>query len=182
MTKISTTLLILLILSVSSYAQLKRNSNLFTFDIGTTSLIGTTTNNTLTGFNANFVYDYVSTDNSFTGGFSIGYMHADDEASTPKLAYSTIPIVLQGKYFPVTNSTSFYLEGGIGLHFSRAERIGNNILEISDSGLMLLAGLGTYAPLDDNFFLKIAYNFSWLDSQSYQNGVMHSLKLGFAFN
>ena len=175
-------LFILLFISSEVFGQLKTGANIFTLDIGFTMLKGTSSNSSISGYNFNLVYDRASTA-KVSGGASVGYIRAQDESGERAVSYSTIPILMQGKFFPLEKSKSFYLQGGVGIHFSNLEYLGpNGYAESEDNGIMFLAGLGSLISFDGNFFFVISYNFNWLDSQTYQNGIIHNLKIGFAFN
>ncbi len=171
-----------LFICTAMFGQSKSLSNLYTLDFGVSILKGVESNTLSNGYNFHFAYDYFNANNSLSRGFSIGYMEVVDENAENEIAYTTMPILLQGKYFP-TSGRYLYLQGGAGIHFSQAEHIGTNRFIIaSGGGVILLAGAGSLFTLDENLLLKVAYSFNWLDGKTYQNGIIHSLNIGLAFH
>jgi hypothetical protein len=121
---------------------------------------------------------------NLAGRIIITYLagHDKDSNNDRRINYQSIPIMLQGKYFFGSDKIKGYLQGGIGLQFSRIEFSGPNILlQDGDSGFACGLGLGGYFFTDEKIFINIAYNFSYLANSFYRDGIVHLLKVGIGF-
>ncbi len=183
MKKTSLSLLLLMFCASSLFAQSESNSKsmLYTFDLGAAFLKGTEKNTNLTGYNFNITFEYYGS--IPTGGISIGYMRTIDESEDSTIEYSSIPVLLQSKYFLTPDSKAFYIQGGVGIHLSRAEILGKTSFRgDSFAGLKVLLGIGSYSAINDVLFINVSYNFSWMDISSYQDGIVHTIKIGIGFH
>ncbi len=177
-------LLIILLLSTSSiYGQFRAWSNIYSLELGAVLCKGTESGSSLNGYNFSFTYDYVtSPSKSFSMGMNIAYMQTNEELSGRNIEYSSLPIMFQAKWFLLPESSSAYIQGGAGIHTSRVEAFGNNSgVMVSDAGVMFLAGFGTFVEVGKDIFITAGYNFNWMDGNSYQNGIVHNLKIGIGF-
>ena len=158
-------LLAVLFISTTMFGQLKTFSDVYTLNFGLSMLNGLESDAHLTGYNFQFEYDHFTTKTTLSGGFIMGYMQTNEVNNNSEVAYTTMPILVQGKYYP-TPGRAVYLQGGFGIHFSRAEYLGpNRYLLTSDTGLMLLAGVGSMITIDETLFFNIAYNYNWLEKR-----------------
>ena len=171
-------------LVTTASAQFKNWSKLISFNGGYASLVGEYTGNTLDGYAFDFTYEQVNMDGNLAGGIIITYLagHDTDSGNNRRINYQTIPIMLQGKYFFGSDKIRGYLQGGIGLQFSRIEFSGPNILlQDGDSGFTGGLGLGGYYFIDEKIFINVAYNFNYLGNSFYRDGMVHLLKVGIGF-
>jgi len=185
--KYSKVLFLIMVISVfatTASAQFKNWSQLVSFNGGYASLVGEDTGNTLDGYAFDFTIEQVNSDGNIAGGLMLTYLtgHDDDSENNQHINYQSIPIMLQGKYFFGSEMIKFYLQGGVGLQFSRIEYAGPKLLlQDADTGLALGAGLGSYFFADEKIFLNIAYNFSYLKNSFYRDGIVHLVKIGIGF-
>jgi hypothetical protein len=165
-------------------AQFKSWSKLTSFNGGYASLVGEYTGNTMDGYAFDFTYEQVNMEGNLAGGIIITYLagHDKDSKDDRRINYQSIPIMFQGKYFFGPAKYKGYLQGGIGLQFSRIEFSGPNILlQDGDSGFTGGLGLGGYFFTDEKMFINVAYNFSYQANSFYRNGIVHLLKVGIGF-
>jgi hypothetical protein len=177
------TLFIILLLCASSMlGQFKSWSNIYSLELGAILCQGTESGSSLNGYNFSFTYDYVPSSSSFSTGVNVAYMKTNEELSGRNIEYSSLPILFQAKWFFLPKTSLAYLQGGVGIHNSRVEAFGDNSgVVVSDAGVMFLAGVGTFVEVGKNIFITAGYNFNWMDGNSYQNGIVHNIKIGMAF-
>lgn len=120
----------ILVFMTTVSAQFKNWSQLCSFNGGYAILVGESTGNTLDGYAFDFTYEQVNMDGDLSGGVLIQYLagHDDDTANNRRINYQSIPIMLQGKYLFGSDMVKGYLQGGIGVQFSRIEFSGANLL------------------------------------------------------
>ncbi len=177
-------LLIILLLSTSSiFSQFKAWSNIYSLELGAVLCKGSESGSSLNGYNFSFTYDYItSPSKSFSMGMNIAYMQTNEDLSGSNIEYSSLPILFQAKWFFLQESSLAYLQGGVGLHTSKVELYGaNSGVMVSGAGIMFLAGVGTFVEVGKDIFITAGYNFNWMDGNSYQNGIVHNLKIGIGF-
>jgi len=185
--KYSKVLILLMIVSVfatSASAQFKTWSKLTSFNGGYALLAGENTGNSLDGYAFDVTFEQVNMDGDMAGGVMIKYLagHEDDNENDRRINYQSIPIMLQGKYLFGSESIKGYLQGGVGIQFSRIEYTGPNLLLLdADSGWALGLGLGGYFFTDEKIFINAAYNFSYLTNSFYRDGIVHLVKIGIGF-
>ena len=177
-------MMVIFFLTSTVSAQFKNWSQLISFNGGYASLVGETTGNTLDGYAFDFTYEQVNMDGDMAGGIMITYLagHDDDSENDRRINYQSIPVMLQGKYFFGSEMIKGYLQGGVGVQFSRIEYTGPNLLlQDGDSGFALNLGLGGYIFTDEKIFINAAYNFSYMSNSFYRDGIIHLLKIGIGF-
>jgi hypothetical protein len=177
-------MLVIAVFATNASAQFKNWSEQMSFNGGYASLVGETTGNTLDGYAFDFTYEQVNMDGTLSGGVLISYLagHDDDKENERRLNIYSLPILLQGKYFFGSDMVKGYLQGGVGLQFSRIEYSGKNLLlQDADTGFAMLLGLGGNIFTDEKIFINAAYNFSYLNNSFYRDGIVHLLKVGIGF-
>ena len=174
----------LFFLTTTLSAQFQSWSKLMSFNANYALLKGEVTGNTLDGYAFDFTYEQVNSKGDMAGGILIAYLagHDDDTENERRINYQSLPIYLQGKYLFGSESIMGYLQGGIGLQFSRIEFTGPNLLQQDgDSGFAFNLGLGGYFFTDEKIFINAAYNFNYLVNSFYQDGMVHMIKVGIGF-
>jgi hypothetical protein len=174
----------ILVFMTTVSAQFKNWSQLFSFNGGYAILVGESTGNTLDGYAIDFTYEQVNMDGDLSGGILIQYLagHDDDTPNNRRINYQSIPVMFQGKYFFGSDMVKGYLQGGIGLQFSRIEFSGANLLlQDGDSGFTFGIGLGGIFFTDEKIFINAAYNFNYLGNSFYRDGIVHLFKIGIGF-
>jgi len=173
----------LFLFSSSVYSQLKSIDPLWTFEIGTTVLNASEIDVALNGYVFTATYDQINASKELSGGVTFGYIRSTTTVTNEEYTYSSLPLVLQGKYFLTSGSVPFYLQGGVGIHFSRLDRTSKVLyLQFGDVGLILNAGTGVLVPLGSDVYLSFAYQFNWYETTFYNDGMVHLFKLGLGFN
>ena len=183
-TKLFFLMLLVIVFATNASAQFKNWSQQISFNGGYAVLVGEDTGNRLDGYAFDFTYDQVNSDGSLAGGVMISYLagHDDDSENEQRINVQSIPILFQGKYFFGSDMIKAYLQGGIGLQFSRIEYTGPRImLQDGDSGFTLGLGLGANFFTDEKIFINAAYNFSYMSNSYYRDGIVHLLKVGIGF-
>lgn len=174
--------LALILVSVTS-AQLKSGGQIWSINGGYTYLNVTESEQNLTGYAITGTYDQVSWDLKYSGGATFGYLRSMETISDVEYAYSSLPIVMQGKYYLTNKSVPFYLQGGVGIHFSQMDRTSDLLYSsLSDVGLVLNAGTGIFIPLSPNLSITLSYQFNWYETTFYRDGMVHLFRAGLAFN
>jgi hypothetical protein len=177
-------LLLIFALTTTTSAQFKNGSQQYSFNGGYAILVGESTGNTLEGYAIDFTYEQVNMDGNLSGGVLIQYLagHDDDTANDRRINYQSIPVMFQGKYFFGSDMVKGYLQGGIGLQFSRIEFSGAKLLlQDGDTGITFGIGLGGLFFTDEKIFINAAYNFSYQGNSYYRDGIVHLLKVGIGF-
>ena len=175
--------LFLFLLSSSLYSQLKSLDALWTFEVGSTVLNASEIDVALNGYSFTATFDQITSSKELSGGVTFGYMRSTTKVGNEEYAYSSLPLIMQGKYFLATGSVPFYLQGGVGMHFSRLDRTTEVLyLQFSDVGLVLNAGTGILIPLGSDVYLSLAYQFNWYETTFYNDGMVHLFKIGLGFN
>jgi len=173
----------LFLFSSSVYSQLKSIDPLWTIEGGYTISNASDIDVQLTGYAFTVTYDKIIPGNELSGGVTFGYMRSTTTFTDEEYTYSSLPLVLQGKYFVATGSVPFYLQGGIGMHFSRLDRTSELLyLQFADVGLILNIGTGVLVPLGNDVYLSFSYQFNWYETTFYNNGLVNLFKIGLAFN
>ena len=177
-------LLLIFALASGSSAQFKNWSQLCSFNGGYAILVGESTGNSLDGYAFDFTYEQVNMDGDLSGGVLIQYLagHDDDTDNDRRINYQSIPVMFQGKYFFGSDMVKGYLQGGIGLQFSRIEYSGPKLLlQDGDTGFTFGIGLGGLFFTDEKIFINAAYNFSYQGNSFYRDGIVHLFKIGIGF-
>lgn len=173
---------VLILVSVTS-AQFKSGGNIWSVNGGYTYLNVTESEQNLTGYAITGTFDQVSWDLKYSGGFTFGYLRSMETYSNAEYVYSSLPFVLQGKYYLITKKVPFYLQGGIGMHFSKLERTSEFVYTAyGDVGLVLNAGTGIFIPLSSSLSINLSYQFNWYETTFYKDGMVHLFRVGLAFN
>ena len=180
-------LILAIVFSLSSssqiYSQLKSIEGLWTFEGGYTLLNASQTDASLNGYSFTVTYDQINPGNELSGGVTFGYMRSTTTVDNEEYAYSSLPLILQGKYYLAKGSVPFYLQGGFGMHISRLDRTTELLyLQFSDVGVVFNAGTGVLVPLGSDVYLSFSYQFNWYETTFYNDGMVHLFKLGFGFN
>ena len=177
-------LLFIFALTTTTSAQFKNWSQQYSFNGGYAILDGESTGNTLEGYAIDFTYEQVNMDGNLSGGVLIQYLagHDDDTDNDRRINYQSIPVMFQGKYFFGSDMVKGYLQGGIGLQFSRIEYSGPKLLlQDGDTGFTFGVGLGGLFFTDEKIFINAAYNFSYQGNSYYRDGIIHLFKVGIGF-
>lgn len=178
-------LLCVLVFTAPGFSQFIKGGNIVLVDASMISVKGEETENTLSGYSIGVGIEQSTFGGSWAGGVQIFYLHAE-ETTDPRdvnISYSTIPILLFGKFMFGGEKFRGYLMGGAGLQFSTRD-INNDVtgtISTKDSGITLSAGAGGYAFLDEKFVLHLNYKFMWLENGYYSSGYVHQVGLGLGF-
>lgn len=177
---------LIFILQVSAQAQFKARNRLILFN-GSLGLVKSDeTGNKFSSYMFSFYYEQIMINTRTVWGVSIGYLNGQDKADTPesrKVNFQTIPFMFYAKHLFGSGRVRGYAKGGLGLHSSKIEFVGPETLVTDwDAGLLLGAGAGIYVALDENIFINLNYDFTWLDNSYYQDGLAHFFNLGLGFH
>jgi hypothetical protein len=178
------TIVIIFVFMTTVSAQFKNWSKLMSVNGGYAMMTSEATDGSMGGYAFDFTYEQVNNDGTLAGGFMITYLavHEDDTENARRINYQSIPIMLQGKYLFGSEMVKGYIQGGIGLQFSRIEFAGPKLLlQDGDSGFAFVLGLGGNIFTDEKIFINAAYNFNYLGNSFYRDGMIHLFKLGIGF-
>lgn len=165
-------------------AQYKNWSKLMSFNGGYASLKAEDTGNNLDGYAFDFTYEQSNLDGNLAGGIMVTYMaaHDDDSDNDRRINYQSLPIMFQGKYYFGSNQARGYLQGGVGIQYSRIEYLSSNLLlSDGDAGFTAGGGIGGYFFTDEKIFINVAYNLNYLSNSFYRDGLVHLFKVGIGF-
>ena len=174
----------LFFLAASLNAQYKKLSKLTEFNGGYASLTAEDTGHNLTGYMVEFSYIQTALDGKWGGGVMIGFVNSQDQDAreNAEMNFSTVPVAALGQLYFGGNVFQGYVQGQLGLQFSRADYVGERLgWATGDAGLFAGLGLGGHIFLSEQVFVNIAYNFSYLSNSAYRDGIAHLFKLGIGF-
>jgi opacity protein-like surface antigen len=173
-----------LFVSSQAFAQLKPWSKMLIFDGAYAMVSSDETSTSLQGYAFGLGFEQANLKGNMAGGFGVMYLNTQEtnEERDLELNYSSVPLLLYGKYFIGKPGLTGYLQGGFGIQFSSVEYSGPAVyLKDSDSGLAFNLGAGAHVSLNEKMFLNVAYNFMLMGNSYYQDGMVHLFKLGLGF-
>jgi outer membrane protein W len=185
-------ILFMLLLSLNlAQAQHKAGSSLLMLNVGFTTATPEDNNYDLSGNTFTLSYEASNFEGDLAGGISIGYVitSSDSTISSGKpvnrvntVSYEVLPIVLYGRYMFGSDQLKGYIGAGLGIQFSNARFITNNVqVEAKDSGLMIGGMVGVNYFFNDKIFINGNYNLSWLSNSYYKDGMAQNFTVGLGF-
>ncbi len=174
----------LVCLSENAFAQLKPWSKMFTFDGGYAMVTSDETSHSMDGYTFGVGFEQLNMDGNWSGGVGLMYLNSKDtnDETAREISYSSMPIILYGKYLFGSGKFNGYILGGAGLQFSNVDYTGKEIyLSNKDSGFALQLGAGGYMFFNEKMFLNVSYNFMLLGNSYYQDGIVSLFKVGLGF-
>ena len=171
-------------MNIPALAQLKSPTKMVIFD-GAYAYVGSDeTGHMIDGYSISAAFEKRHMIGLWSGGISLMYLKFQDKnnKSQREIKYSSVPVTLYGKLLFGPSNFSGYFLGGVGVHFSSVSHRGNDYYESqSNSGFLLIMGLGVHVFLNEKIFLNIAYNHMFLDNSAYRSDMLALLKLGIGF-
>jgi Outer membrane protein beta-barrel domain len=140
------------------------------------------------GFRINGLFEYNPSQGKIAHGLNIGYVlttYSQENqvgAGSSDFSIRSWPVYYAPKVI-LGNSDKFkfYLNGALGLHFSKYTSDGALNLETTDTGFYGGAGLGGMLFLKENIFLNLEYEWAYLSNSFYNDGFLNTAQLGIGF-
>lgn len=174
--------LLLILSSISAsglFAQYKHQSGSAVFNLGYASLTPKGEDVDLTGFTANFDYEYLNLKKFLSYGFSISYIEGTGSNTEAAYKYHSWPFTFMMKGYLGGDKIRGYIRAQAGFHSTTAQKEGPLALtQVWDTGLTAGGGLGVNFLVSERIFLNLEYNANWLDTNIYDGQIAHVIQVG----
>jgi opacity protein-like surface antigen len=142
------------------------------------------TDNSLSGYRINALYEFNPTLGKFSHGLNFGYLYStsesDDDLVTVKV--TNWPIYYAPKYRFGQGKAKPFVKGALGVQFSSLKQEGPALgLSSSDTGFFAGAGAGLEVGVSDKVFLVVEYEWAYCSNSYYNDGFVNSAMGGLGF-
>lgn len=183
-----TTLLVLVLMTSTAFAQYREGAVLLTLDAGATMAKSAYTGDSLKGTAAGFTLDKVLKDGTFVLGGTIAWLQADEtvvieDDQSGDVTYSSVPFRLTGRWNFLNSKFAANIGLGLGIHTSTRSVFKGTIDEKSVTTSAFNVGIPITISyfLDPDFYLTAIYAPTWMTDAFTEDDFSQALMFGLGF-
>lgn len=133
----------------------------------------------VTGYRINGLYEFNPYAQKWAYGISFGYMNLKGSTTDRDYNITSLPLYFAPKYMAGSDKMKSFIKGAFGIQLSNIESTGSTTnLSDHDYGIVAGGGAGFMVFLNEKIFLNAEYEIIWMSNSYYRSGWINTVSGG----
>jgi hypothetical protein len=155
--------------------------NMFTVSGGYSFANIEDTDNKITGWRINGLYEFNPSSGNIAHGLSFGYISLSGTENSVTSTVNSFPLYYAPKLMFGNDRIKAFVKGALGMQFSTLKREDRAELSDHDFGFYGGGGAGVMIFIKDNIFINGEYEIAWASNSFYKDGWINTAGGGIGF-
>ena len=155
--------------------------NMFTVSGGYSFANVEDTENKITGWRINGLYEFNPSSSMLAHGLSFGYISLSGTDNSVTTTVNSFPLYYAPKLMFGNDRIKAFVKGALGMQFSTLKREGLVELSDHDFGFYGGGGAGVMIFIKENIFINGEYEIAWASNSFYKDGWINTAGGGIGF-